>query len=66
MSAIGEVRVGDIVVGDIVLCRVRGREYLHVVKAIQEDRFQIGNNRGGVNGWTSGRNIFGLLVKVED
>jgi hypothetical protein len=65
VSATGEVRIGDIVVGDIVLCRVRGREYLHVVKAIQEDRFQIGNNRGGINGWTSGRNIFGLLVKVE-
>lgn len=35
-------------VGDIVLCRVRGAEYLHFVKAIQGERYQIGNNRGGV------------------
>jgi hypothetical protein len=26
-------------VGDIVLCEVRGREYLHLVKAIQGPRF---------------------------
>lgn len=37
--------------GDIVLCKVRGSEYLHFVKAIQGDRFQIGNNRGLSNGW---------------
>jgi hypothetical protein len=34
-----------------VLCKVRGAEYLHLVKAIQGSRFQIGNNRGHVNGW---------------
>ena len=28
--------------GDIVLCKVRGAEYLHLVKAIQGGRFQIG------------------------
>jgi hypothetical protein len=39
-------------VGDIVLCKVRGAEYLHLVKAISGDRFQIGNNRGGINGRT--------------
>jgi hypothetical protein len=33
-------------VGDIVLCKVRGNEYLHIVKAIDGSRFQIGNNRG--------------------
>jgi hypothetical protein len=33
-------------VGDIVLCKVRGAEYLHLIKAIQGPRFQIGNNRG--------------------
>jgi hypothetical protein len=35
---------------DIVLGRVRGAEYLHLVKAIQGNRFQIGNNRGRING----------------
>jgi hypothetical protein len=53
-------------VGDIVLCKVRGREYLHLVKAIQGQRFQIGNNRGRINGWVSGGAIFGRCIKVED
>jgi hypothetical protein len=53
-------------VGDIVLCKVRGREYLHLVKAIQGPRFQIGNNRGRVNGWVSANAIFGRCVQIED
>ena len=36
-------------VDDIGLCRVKGNQYLHLVKAIQGERFQIGNNRGGIN-----------------
>ncbi len=52
-------------VGDIVLCRVRGQEYLHLVKAIQGPRFQIGNNRGHVNGWISSRAIYGKCIAVE-
>ncbi len=52
-------------VGDIVLCKVRGREYLHLVKAIQGQRFQIGNNRGRINGWVSGNAIFGRCIRVE-
>jgi hypothetical protein len=52
-------------IGDIVLCKVNGREYLHLVKAIQGERFQIGNNRGRINGWVSAGSIFGICVKVE-
>ncbi|MBS0296632.1 MAG: hypothetical protein JSR45_09990 [Proteobacteria bacterium] len=52
--------------GDIVLCKVQGREYLHLVKAIQGPRFQIGNNRGFINGWITGNAIFGICVAVED
>jgi hypothetical protein len=52
-------------VGDIVLCKVNGREYLHLVKAIQRQRFQIGNNRGRINGWVSAPAIFGKCVRVE-
>ncbi len=53
-------------VGDIVLCKVHGREFLHLVKGIRRGSttlFQIGNNRGHINGWTS--NIFGKCTKVE-
>jgi len=51
--------------GDIVLCRVNGNEYLHLVKAIQGLRFQIGNNQGRINGWIGANSIFGKCVKVE-
>ena len=58
--------LGDqaIAVGDIVLCRVKGAQYLHLVKAIQGARYQIGNNRGGINGWVTRRQIFGRLLAV--
>ena len=50
--------------GDIVLCRVKGAQYLHLVKAIQGERLQIGNNRGGINGWITRRQIFGRLIAL--
>jgi hypothetical protein len=53
-------------VGDIVLCKVRGQEYLHLIKAIQGPRFQIGNNRGRINGWITAGAIFGKCVRVEN
>lgn len=50
---------------DIVLCRVKGRDYLHLVKAVsmQGQRFQIGNNKGRINGWVGKNALFGLLVR---
>lgn len=52
-------------VGQIVLCKVNGREYLHLVKAKQGPRFPIGNNRGRINGWITGGSIFGRCLRVE-
>lgn len=52
-------------VGDIVLCKVRGAEYLHLIKAVKGQQFQIGNNRGGINGWISAGAIFGKCTKIE-
>lgn len=52
--------------GDIVLCKVNGYQYLHLIKAIQGDRYQIGNNIGRINGWVSKNSIYGICVKVED
>lgn len=51
--------------GDVVLCKVRGNQYLHLVTAVRGDQYQISNNHGYVNGWTSRANIFGLLTKAE-
>ena len=56
---------GDLKTGDIVLCRVAGRQFLHLIKAIQGERFQIANNKGHINGWVGKNCIFGKLVKVE-
>ena len=53
-------------VGKIVLCKVNGIQYLHLIKAISGDRYQIGNNRGRINGWTSRRNIFGIVTRIEN
>ena len=52
--------------GDIVLCKVNGAEYLHLIKAIQGPRFQIGNNRGRINGWIGANAIFGVCVRIEN
>ena len=50
-------------VGEVVLCKVNGAEYLHLVKAVKGTRYLIGNNKGGTNGWTN--RVFGRVVKVE-
>jgi hypothetical protein len=65
LCTVGPVEPASLEVGDIVLCKVNGREYLHLVKAIQGPRFQIGNNRGRVNGWVSAKAIYGKCVRVE-
>lgn len=52
-------------VGDIVLCKVNGQEYLHLIKAIQGERFQIGNNRGRINGWITANSIYGKCISIE-
>ena len=51
--------------GDVVLCKVNGKQFLHLVKAIQGERVQIGNNKGHMNGWTSKSLVYGKLTKVE-
>lgn len=66
LCTIEPVDASTLKVGDIVLCKVRGTEYLHLIKAIQGPRFQIGNNRGHVNGWISAGSIYGKCVQVED
>jgi hypothetical protein len=64
LCTVAPVDAANLSVGDIVLCRVRGAEYLHLIKAIQGGRFQIGNNRGGINGWIGANGIFGRCVTI--
>lgn len=65
LCTVSPVDHGTLKIGDIVLCKVNGREYLHLIKTIQGLRFQIGNNRGRINGWVSAKSIYGVLVSVE-
>lgn len=50
---------------DVVLCKVKGSHYLHLVKGVAGDRVLIGNNRGGINGWINRAAVYGILVAVE-
>lgn len=52
-------------VGDIVLVRVRGMDYLHLITAIDGERYQIGNNKGRTNGWVRREAIYGIAVRIE-
>lgn len=57
----------DVAVGDIVLARVNGRHYIHLVTAVDpvKRRVQISNNHGHVNGWCAFSSVYGI-VKRED
>ena len=50
---------------DIVLLKVRGRDYLHLIKATNNGRFQIGNNRGHINGWVGPNCIYGKAIAID-
>lgn len=52
--------------GDIVLARVRGTVYLHLVSALEGERVQIANNRGHVNGWTAKEHVYGRAIEVDN
>ncbi len=76
-SMVGKINSGDLclvqpvqdaevlAVGDIVLCKVNGNQYLHLIKAIKGEQYQIGNNRGGINGWITKSAIYGKCVRVQ-
>lgn len=57
------VKPDELEIGDIVLCKVKGNVYLHIIKSIDKKRFLIGNNCGGINGWT--RTIYGRVINIE-
>ncbi len=65
LCTVAPVDLALLEVGDVVLCKVNGRQYLHLVKAVQGNRFQIGNNRGRINGWVSRNGIYGKCVRIE-
>lgn len=76
-SMTGRVNDGDLVTvepirnhviakGDVVLCKVAGRQFLHLVTGTRHDNtYQISNNKGHVNGWVGRNCIYGICTHVE-
>ena len=54
----------ELKVGTIVLCKVGRAQYLHLIKAIRGQQYQIGNNRGGINGWITRKAIYGVVTEI--
>lgn len=52
-------------VGDIVLVKVKGTIYLHLIKDMNNGRYLIGNNRGGSNGWVKADSIYGIAIRIQ-
>jgi hypothetical protein len=51
-------------VGDIVFAKCKGNLYTHLVKATDPKRgVMIGNNHGGINGWT--KQVYGIATFKE-
>ena len=79
-SMSGRINDGDLVTlkpcfaetlppGDMVLARVQGRYYSHIVlhQVLEREpgRLLIGSNLGGVDGWVTAQDIYGSVVAVE-
>jgi hypothetical protein len=62
---VAPVEPSAVAVGDVVLARVAGAVYLHLVSAVDaaNGRVQI-SNRGRVNGWTSYARVYGICTAV--
>lgn len=56
----------DIQKGDIVFCKVKGKFYVHLVSAVNSNRYQISNNKGYINGWIGINSIFGKVISIND
>jgi len=52
-------------VDDIVYCKCKSNLYTHLVKAKDPKKgVLIGNNKGGINGWT--KQVYGKIIEILD
>ncbi|MEV6848147.1 S24/S26 family peptidase [Actinoplanes sp. NPDC051411] len=67
LVTVAPVDPAKVEVGDIVLARVAGTVYLHLVSAVDPGagRVRISNNRGRVNGWTNHARVYGICTSVD-
>lgn len=52
-------------IGDIVYCTIGNSTFTHLITEIHEDKWQISNNHGKINGWIDKNQIHGICIKVE-
>lgn len=53
----------DVEIDDIVYCKVKSHFFTHLVKGKDDQKgVLIGNNKGGLNGWT--KNVYGKVTKI--
>lgn len=79
-SMTGRISDGDLVTlepllsrglapSDIVLVRVPGKRYshvvLHMVLAVKDDNFLIGSHQGRLDGWVNRTEIYGVAISHE-
>lgn len=64
LVTVAPVAGSEVEPGDVVLCKVHGRKFLHLVTARKGNQLQISNNHNHVNGWTNEDHIYGRLVAV--
>lgn len=58
------IPIDRIEIGDVVLAKVAGKHYIHLLTAIDGERVQISNAHGHVNGWTHRSKVFGRVIDV--
>ena len=66
LVTLAPVGPADVRAGDVALVARKGGFLLHLVKAAEDGRVLIGNNRGKVNGWADATAVLGKVVAVED
>lgn len=55
------VDTATVKVGDVVLAKVHGRYYTHLVTQATNEKVMISNNHGHDNGWTNRNKIYGIV-----
>lgn len=62
-------RAEDLAVGDIVLVRVQGKRFSHVVLhgilSVEGGRLLIGSHSGRVDGWVDRGDVYGVVTQKE-
>lgn len=67
LCTVEPVQIDTLQINDVVLCKVKGNQYLHLIKAMDGNRtrFMIANNHGRINGWIGRNSIYGKLIDVK-